>query len=106
MFMFSWSFSPSPSPDSTTEVVSDRFWIYWAVTLPLTALIMLLWRVWWVWQQRKYDCEDLAAETAMRAVDDEMKTGSRSNILARGAELMERGVFEDRQDFAASMTTS
>ena len=29
------------------SVVSDRFWIYWAVTAPLTAAVLLLWSAWY-----------------------------------------------------------
>jgi hypothetical protein len=53
--MFSWSQSSSES-DNTT-VVSNRFWIYWAVTIPLTLLTIVIWRLWWLWQERSYQKE-------------------------------------------------
>ena len=54
MSMFSWSESSSQSGPS---VVSNRFWIYWAVTIPLTILVIIIWRVWWLWQERSYQEE-------------------------------------------------
>lgn len=31
-----------------TSVVLDRFWIYWAVTVPLTAMVLLSWSIWYL----------------------------------------------------------
>jgi hypothetical protein len=53
--MFSWSQSSSQS--GASSVVSNRFWIYWAVTIPLTVLVIIIWRVWWLWQERSYQDE-------------------------------------------------
>jgi hypothetical protein len=55
MSMFSWSQSLSNS--DTSSVVSNKFWIYWVVTIPLTLLVIVLWRVWWLWQERSYQKE-------------------------------------------------
>ncbi|VBB86210.1 Putative protein of unknown function [Podospora comata] len=30
----------------------ERFWLYWALALPLTFIIFILWRTWWVSQDR------------------------------------------------------
>ncbi|KAK4202188.1 hypothetical protein QBC40DRAFT_222116 [Triangularia verruculosa] len=30
----------------------ERFWLYWALALPLTLIIFVLWRLWWVSQDR------------------------------------------------------
>ncbi|PNP60642.1 hypothetical protein FNYG_14626 [Fusarium nygamai] len=40
MPIFQWNAEPG------TSVVSDRFWVYWAVTLPLTAIVVLVWLAW------------------------------------------------------------
>lgn len=39
------------------SIVSDRFWIYWVVTLPLTAAVLLLWSTWYLFagSQRAQD---------------------------------------------------
>ncbi|SMQ55397.1 unnamed protein product [Zymoseptoria tritici ST99CH_3D7] len=43
------SLSSSQSADEPTWCISDRFWIYWVVTLPITA-ITIAW--WFYWQRR------------------------------------------------------
>jgi hypothetical protein len=43
MPLFEWNGDPG------TSVLSDRFWVYWAVTLPLTAVILFIWLTWLVW---------------------------------------------------------
>ena len=40
MSMFNWQAS------GTDRVLSSRFWIYWAVTLPLTLLVFSVWFFW------------------------------------------------------------
>ena len=37
--------------------VSEHFWIYWTVTLPLTAAVLTLWRVWYVVSEAKREDE-------------------------------------------------
>lgn len=47
--------SRSGSSDSDNDpVVGVDFWIYWAITIPLTILILVLWRAWWVGQDRYF----------------------------------------------------
>ncbi|KAL2074460.1 hypothetical protein VTL71DRAFT_8238 [Oculimacula yallundae] len=38
--------------------VSDQFWIYWVVTLPVTAIIVGFWYVWERKREARYDRED------------------------------------------------
>lgn len=40
MPLFDWE-----APTSST-VLKSRFWIYWAVTVPATAIVLVLWRMW------------------------------------------------------------
>ncbi|KUI59157.1 hypothetical protein VP1G_06395 [Cytospora mali] len=49
MSIFDWQ--PESNGDT---VVSYRFWIYWCLTIPLTILILVLWRAWWVGQDRYF----------------------------------------------------
>lgn len=58
------SSSPS-SADGDASVVSNRFWIFWCFTIPLTIGILVLWRAWWVGQDRyfrKHLSKDLSEE--------------------------------------------
>jgi hypothetical protein len=50
MSMFQWQ--PSGGADG---VISDKFWIYWAIAIPLTALTVIGWGVWWRWELNQYD---------------------------------------------------
>jgi hypothetical protein len=52
MSMFDWQAS-AENGDETTLV--RNFWIYWAVAIPLTVLIILAWRVWWHFQRSFYE---------------------------------------------------
>lgn len=58
--MFNWQ------ADSGITVVSPRFWIYWAITLPLTIVVVL---VWFIWIQRK-DARHRREDLATRQFDD------------------------------------
>ena len=52
MSMFNWQQNNSSGPG---EVVSPRFWIYWAVTIPLTVLTFCGWATWWNFEKHRYD---------------------------------------------------
>jgi hypothetical protein len=49
-------FSTQPSGDGTngTLILSPDFWIFWAVSVPLTAITLVSW--WW-WHQRRLRVE-------------------------------------------------
>lgn len=44
----------SSSGGDDDPVVGYDFWVYWAITVPLTILILVLWRAWWVGQDRYF----------------------------------------------------
>ncbi|KAI1843809.1 hypothetical protein JX266_010068 [Neoarthrinium moseri] len=58
--MFDWEWGTAgddalsnDAPDGYPHpVVMPLFWVYWAFTLPLTIFIIVLWRAWWVNQDR------------------------------------------------------
>ena len=66
--MFDWypsngtNSSPSSAETSSHQgEISPKFWIYWAITVPLTIAVIAIWRVWWVYQDQAYH-EQLAGE--------------------------------------------
>lgn len=62
MGIFNWQGSGSGGSD---PVVGYDFWVYWATTVPLTISILVLWRAWWVGQDRyfrKHLSKDLSEE--------------------------------------------
>ncbi|KAL8855913.1 MAG: hypothetical protein Q9178_007479 [Gyalolechia marmorata] len=50
-----FSMGPFWSNESgSTFSVSSEFWLYWAVTLPLTAVVMVVWQTWlWLYRRRR-----------------------------------------------------
>lgn len=36
------------------DILSRNFWVYWIISIPLTLLIILVWRAWWVTQDRYF----------------------------------------------------
>jgi hypothetical protein len=62
MSMFDWQASSTTSDPSQEEgggegggVIVSHFWIYWAVTVPLTLVVLGAWRVWWHVQRANYN---------------------------------------------------
>jgi hypothetical protein len=48
--MFDWQAgtkTKSLNSDGETGVLSRNFWMYWAVSVPLTIVVLLAWRTWW-----------------------------------------------------------
>ncbi|KAL2212271.1 hypothetical protein CC79DRAFT_1329589 [Sarocladium strictum] len=66
MSMFDWlapSDDESDGAPSTTrsgeddhgdDILSRLFWVYWAISIPLTLFIVFVWRAWWVSQDRYF----------------------------------------------------
>jgi hypothetical protein len=46
MPFFEYPASSSSSPFPTSISTKPQFWIYWAVTIPLTLLVIGIWAVW------------------------------------------------------------
>lgn len=36
------------------DILSRSFWVYWTISIPLTLTIVLVWRAWWVTQDRYF----------------------------------------------------
>lgn len=51
MGMFSWQ----SSKDVERTSVSPDFWVYWAVTVPLTIITLTGWAVWWKFEKYRFD---------------------------------------------------
>ncbi|KAI1766478.1 hypothetical protein GGR53DRAFT_486240 [Hypoxylon sp. FL1150] len=60
--MFDWQEGTAGDPAESSDapeglphpVVMPSFWIYWAITLPLTLFIVAGWRAWWLNQDRYF----------------------------------------------------
>ncbi|KAE8164566.1 hypothetical protein BDV40DRAFT_298367 [Aspergillus tamarii] len=51
MNMFDWESGPSDG----NSTVSPQFWIYWATAVPLTAVTLGGWALWWNFEKHRYD---------------------------------------------------
>jgi hypothetical protein len=40
------------SPQERGLVVSESFWLYWAIAVPLTLFVMVIWLIWFQWSQK------------------------------------------------------
>ncbi|MCJ1385495.1 hypothetical protein MMC17_008618 [Xylographa soralifera] len=69
MPLFNWNGAPGE------PIIYDRFWIYWALTLPLTTAVLSIWWVWKEWRNRKDVAENEAAENDTLS---EIETSDRS----------------------------
>jgi len=58
MSMFNWQASSQTSSsvdvDNGAKVVVTDFWIYWAVSVPVTLVVLVGWRIWWHYQKSYY----------------------------------------------------
>ncbi|ORY06764.1 hypothetical protein BCR34DRAFT_518735 [Clohesyomyces aquaticus] len=64
MTMFDWTPNPE-QPDS--RIASVYLWVYWVVAIPLTITVLIIWRVWWTMEEKKYN-EELNNTKAKRQI--------------------------------------
>jgi hypothetical protein len=76
MSFFEWSGS---SEEAAQKTVSGNFWIYWAFTIPLTILVLVFWRIWWVWQEKSYQREVNQATGVVGEEDQKSKRHTREH---------------------------
>jgi hypothetical protein len=48
--MFNWDPAEASGPK-----ISPYIWLYWAISIPLTILTLLIWRFWWKVEDAKHD---------------------------------------------------
>ena len=49
-----FNFDRSGSSGASDAYVSDKFWVYWAVTAPTTIAVFIAWFVWQSYNSRKF----------------------------------------------------
>jgi hypothetical protein len=67
------------------SVDSDQFWIYWAVTLPLTAIIVGIWYVWERAREKKYDKEDTDLEKGSEDMGKNIMATMRKRTMSKAS---------------------
>src|SRR5271154_793980 len=74
MSMFDWN------PGSDSKVMSHSIWVYWAVTIPLTLVVILIWII---WMQRKY----LSHKLKVASLVVLKRTKAKDVVLEEGIDL-------------------
>jgi hypothetical protein len=69
MPIFSWNAGPA------SDVVSHRLWVYFLVTLPLTIITLVSWRIWSqqsnkIYEQRREERKQTRLENEAREAED------------------------------------
>jgi hypothetical protein len=97
MTFFNWqnSSSSSSSSDNSTSidsssnsnpsVVSNQFWIYFAIAIPLTLFVVLFW---WIWERRRekrYAEEDDLLEKGVESMEMEIQSAMRKRTMSKVA---------------------
>jgi hypothetical protein len=65
--------------------VSAQFWIYWVVTVPITAVVV---GGWWVWERRRermYEEEDRDLERGSEGMEREIMANMRRRTLSKAS---------------------
>jgi sensor domain CHASE-containing protein len=75
------SASSSPNP----PVVSNQFWIYWVVTVPLTIVIVLTWYIWERRREKRYAEEDTALEKGVESMEIQIQSEMRKRTMSKVA---------------------
>ena len=69
-----FNFQTAPSISSA---VSPNFWLYWAVTIPLTLAVVGMWLIWERRKQRAYEVEDNELGKGPEDIEKEIMTAMR-----------------------------
>ncbi|KAI4171626.1 MAG: hypothetical protein LQ343_004104 [Gyalolechia ehrenbergii] len=67
--------------------VSSEFWLYWAVALPLTTVVMVIWQTWlWIYRKRQMRRLKDIEEAAAPAPDESVRQTTQSPSPSFGTE--------------------
>jgi hypothetical protein len=80
----------SPSDNSSggsgggdQPTVSNQFWIYWVVTIPVTGLVVLAWYVWEKRKAKRYEEEDVALEKGVEEMEMVIQKEMRKRTMSK-----------------------
>jgi hypothetical protein len=73
----------SASSSSNPPAVSNQFWIYWVVTVPLTIVIVLTWYIWERRREKRYAEEDTALEKGVESMEIQIQSEMRKRTMSK-----------------------
>lgn len=81
--------------------VSSEFWLYWAVALPLTTVVMVIWQTWlWIYRKRQMrrlkDIEEAAAPAPDESVRQTTQSPSPS-VFSSASSSTTRSVYSSER---------
>lgn len=76
MTFFNWQ-------SNNGQYVSEKFWMYWAITIPVTIVIVAIWFVWERWREAKYDKEDEDLERGSENMEKEIMATMRKRTMSK-----------------------
>lgn len=65
--------------------VSNQFWIYWVVTIPVTVVIVGVWYIWEKKRERRYDREDLDLEKGSEDMEKNIMAMMRKRTMSKAS---------------------
>ncbi|TEY72969.1 hypothetical protein BOTCAL_0085g00180 [Botryotinia calthae] len=68
-----------------TPAVSESFWLYWAVTIPCTMIIVGWWYVWEKKRERRYFLEDIDLEKGSDDMEKEIMATMRKRTMSKAS---------------------
>lgn len=69
--------------ESSGHYVSSQFWIYWAVTIPITVIITGIWYIWEKRREAKYDKEDEDLEKGSDEMEKDIMAAMRRRTMSK-----------------------
>lgn len=67
------------------SIVSEQFWIYWAVTIPLTVIIVAIWYIWEKKREARYDREDEDLEKGSEDMEKSIMATMRKRTMSKAS---------------------
>ncbi|QSZ30634.1 hypothetical protein DSL72_000192 [Monilinia vaccinii-corymbosi] len=71
--------------DASAPAVSESFWVYWAVTIPCTMIIVGCWYIWEKKRERRYYLEDLDLEKGSDDMEKEIMATMRKRTMSKAS---------------------
>lgn len=83
MTFFNFQDQNPPESEEPAGVVSPLLWVYFVVTIPLTAAIVMFWRWWDKRRERKYAEEDVAIELGIDEMERRIMAQMRKRTMSK-----------------------
>jgi hypothetical protein len=83
--VFSMTFFNFQTDPDSTDMVAPTFWIYWAITIPTTFLIMGIFYFWTRHRTRKYIEEDIKLERSVEDMEIQIQSAMRKRTMNKVA---------------------